>query len=288
MKTSIQNLAKSQIELKIEVPVEEFQGFIDKAVLSLGETMEIEGFRVGKAPKEMIEKHVSQPKIWQTAAEICVKETYIKAVTEQKLEPLGQPEIAILKLVPGNPFEFKAKISVLPAVTLPDYKKIAAQVKKRSVTVSAEEIEKLRQEKERIEKERLRQEILEKIAGDCQIDIPEILVESEEKRMLENLKGQVLQMLGMSFEEYLKKLNKTEKELADSFAPEAQKRVKNSLVLREIEKQENIEVQEKELADEMAEISKHNPGLDKHQLKDYTESVIRNEKTLQLLEGLTS
>ena len=64
--------------------------------------------------------------------------------------------------------------------------------------------------------------------------------------------------------------------------------MKNSLVLREIEKQENIEVPEKELQTEMAKISQINPGLAQNQLKEYTESVIKNEKTLQLLENLTN
>lgn len=286
MKTTIQNLSKSQVELKIEVPTEEFKGFMEKAVLHLGQDIEIEGFRKGKAPKEIIEKQIGRERILQEASQECIRENYIKAVKEQKLEPLGQPEIEIFKIAPGNSFEFKAKIAVLPEIKLADYRKIASQVKKREVKVSQEEIERLKQEKERIEKERLRQEILEKIAEKSQMEIPEVLIISEKKRMLENIKQQVPQMLGFSFEDYLQKLQKTEKEMLDSFSAEAEKRVKNSLVLREIEKQENIEVPEKELQTEMAKISQINPGLDKNHLKEYTESVIKNEKTLQILEGL--
>lgn len=287
MKSTIQKLSNSQMELKIEVPAEEFKSFMEKTVLRLGQAVEIEGFRRGHAPKEIIEKQVGQDKILQEASQECVKENYVKAVREQKLEPLGQPEIEILKIAPGNTFEFKAKITVLPEIKLADYRKIASQIKKQEVKVSQEEIDKLKQEKERVEKEKCRQEILEKIAKESQIEVPEVLIESEKKRMLENIKQQVPQMLGLSFEEYLKKLNKTEKDLLDSFSTEAQKRVKNSLVLREIEKQENIEVEEKELQTEMDKISKINPGLDKNQLKEYTESVIKNEKTLQMLESFT-
>jgi len=69
--------------------------------------------------------------------------------------------------------------------------------------------------------------------------------------------------------------------------PEAERRIKNSLVLREIQKREKIEIPEKELSDEMAKIAKQNPDLDKNQLKDYTESVIKNEKAFEYLEGLT-
>jgi len=286
MKTTVQKLNSSQIELKIEIPAEEFKSFMEKAVLNLGQDIEVEGFRKGKAPKEVIEKKTGQEKILQTAAQECIRENYIKAIKEQNLEPLGQPEIEILKLAPGNSFEFKAKISILPEIKLPDYKKIASQVKKREVKVTDEEIVRLKQEKERVEKERLRNEILEKIAEESQIDTPQVLIESEQKRMMENIKQQVPQMLHIPFEEYLKKIQKTEKDLLDSFLEEAKKRVKNSLVLREIERKEDVKVDEKELEAEMQKISQMNPALDKNQLKEYGESVLKNEKILQLLENL--
>jgi FKBP-type peptidyl-prolyl cis-trans isomerase (trigger factor) len=287
MKTSIQNLAKSQIEIKFEIPVEEFQSFIDKATSRLGESVTVEGFRPGKAPKEIIEKTLGQEKILQAASQDCIRESYIEFIKEQKLEPLGQPEIAILKLTPGNPLEFKAKIAVLPEMELPDYKTIASSVKKREVKVTEEEIQQLKQEKERAEKERLRQEILDKIAKDAKGEIPEVLITSEKNRMLAGVKDQVHHMLGISFEEYLQRIKKTEKEIMDSFANDAEKRVKSSLVLREVQRKENVAVDEKEVQKEMAEFEKHNPGIEKSQLKEYTESALKNEKTLQLLEDLT-
>lgn len=287
MKTTIQNLPNSQVELKIEMPFNELRSFIDKATIDLGKDLEVEGFRKGKAPKETIEKNIGQDKILQAAAQACIQENYLKAIKEQKLEPLGQPVVEILKLALDNPFEFKAKITVLPEITLPDYKKIVSKIKRREVEVTKEEIERLKQEKERSEKERFRQEILGEITKDSKIEMPEILIESEKQRMLNTIKEQVPQMLGVGFEDYLKKLGKTEKELLDSFSQEAEKRVKNSLVLREIQKSENIEISEKELEEEMAKIGQMAPDLDKNQLKEYAESVIKNERTFKFLEGLT-
>ncbi|MFH1575631.1 MAG: trigger factor [Candidatus Nealsonbacteria bacterium] len=285
MKTEIQKLAKSQVEIKFEVSVEEFQTFMEKAVLRLGENVEVEGFRKGKAPKEMIKKTLGQEAILKEASQECVRENYLKIVKEQELEPLGQPEISVLKLAPNNPFEFKATATVLPEITIADYKEIVPKIKKKEVEVTKEEIEKLKQEKERQGKEKLRQEILDKIAVASKMEIPEVLIESEKSRMLSTIKEQVPQMLGIGFEEYLKKINKTEKEIVDSFLPEAERRIKSSLVLREIQKKEKIEISEKELSDEMDKIAKTNPNLDKNQLKEYAESVIKNEKTFKLLES---
>ena len=176
--------------------------------------------------------------------------------------------------------------TILPEVKLPDYRKIASQVKKREVSVTPEEITRLKKEKELIEKERIRTEILEKIAEESEVTLPQALIESEQKRMLEALKIQVPQMLQIDFEDYLKKINKTEEELSDHFLLEAQKRVKNTLVLIAIQKKENINIPEEEVARELEKISKINSQLDKNQLKEYTESAIKNERTFEFLENL--
>jgi len=301
METSIKKLPKSQIEILVRVPVEEFNNFIEKATSDLAKDLEIKGFRKGKAPKKIAEREIGSEKILEAAAKQAVKENYIRAVSENKIEAISEPEIEVLKLAIGNPFEFKAKISILPEVKLPDYKNIASQVKKREVVVSkdynpptasshllrkwAPEIERLRLEKERIEREMTREEILEQITQNSQIEIPEILVESEKKRMLESLKQQVPQMLQIKFDDYLAKIQKTEKELLDSFLPESEKRVKSFLVLKEIERRENIEVSEEEIKKEVDKISKIYPELDQNQLKEYAEGVIKNEKTFQFLEN---
>jgi len=292
MRVSVQRLAKSKIEVKIEVPTEEFNRFREKAVFNLGRDLELPGFRKGKVPKEIIEREIGQDKILTEASQICIEENYLKAVLENKIEAISQPEIEILKLAPGNPFEFKANVWVMPEIKLPDYKKIASETKKREISVSEEEIEKLKLEKERVEKERVRQEIIEKIAQITELETPEILVTEEQNRMLEGLKKTVPQTLQINFEDYLTRIGKSEKELLDSLLPEAQKRVRASLVLREIGKKENIGISDQEAEEEVNKILKYYPeaekikkDLDPQKLKEYTKEGLRNEKTLQFLES---
>lgn len=174
-------------------------------------------------------------------------------------------------------------------ITLPDYKKIASAVEKKKVEVTKEEIEKMKAEKERMEKERLRSDILDKITQQTELELPQHLIAAEQERMMQNLKGQVPQILGVSFEEYLKRLNKTEKEVSDSFLLEAQKKVKSFLVLKAIGEQEKIQATEEEIKKETARIMQGYPdmqNLDQNQLKEYTKEVICSEKTFQMLESL--
>jgi len=172
---------------------------------------------------------------------------------------------------------------------IPDYKKIAFQIKRGEIKVLPEEIERLRKEKERMEKERVRQEILEKISEGSDANIPDDLIERERGLILDGLKQQVSRAFRISFEDYLKKINKTEKELYDSLLPAAKKRIIGFLVLKEIAEKENINVSEEEVSKEEEAIIKNFPdaqNIDREQLKEYTKDIVRNEKTLNFLENL--
>jgi FKBP-type peptidyl-prolyl cis-trans isomerase (trigger factor) len=289
MKTEITKLPQSQVELKIEVSAEDFQSFRDKAVLEMAKDFQKEGFRKGKVPKEMVEKEAGEQKILSEASELCIRENYLKAVRENNIEAIGQPRIEILKMAPGNPLEFKATVSVMPEIGLPDYKKIVSRIPRKEVKVTDAEIAKLKEEKEKREKERIREEILEKIGNESQVEIPIALLESEQARMLENLKHQVGHMLNISFDEYLHKVGKNESEVFDSLRPEAERKVKNSLVLRKIAQNEKLEATDEEIKTESEKIVKNYPQasqLDQERLKEYSKEVIRNEKAFQLLENL--
>ncbi|OHA64179.1 MAG: hypothetical protein A2940_01650 [Candidatus Wildermuthbacteria bacterium RIFCSPLOWO2_01_FULL_48_29] len=149
----------------------------------------------------------------------------------------------------------------------------------------------LRHEKEMQERDRLRQEIIEKIAARSKLEIPDVLVEREKQVLLSEVKRGVEQMAQMPFAEYARKAGKTEQELFESFGQEAEQRVKRFLVLREVAKRESITPTPEEVTQEAdailehyASLQKAKKALDPDRLKEYTEGVLRHEKTLQFLE----
>ena len=125
MKTEIKNLPKSEMEILIELDPLEWGRFVDEATRELGKEVKIEGFRNGKAPKEMVEQKVGQGHILEAAADLAVRRTYPKVLEEKKIDAIGRPEVQVLKVAIGNPFEFKVKTAVLPLIKLADYRKIA-------------------------------------------------------------------------------------------------------------------------------------------------------------------
>jgi len=335
MTFSKKKLPKSQVEIEVEVSVEELDSYKEKAIGTLGQNLRVEGFRPGHVPAEIVIRELGQEKILTKAAELAVRESWLKILKEEQLEVIGEPEIQILKLALGNPLLFRVRAAVLPEIELPDYKDVAFKTERRQVQVQEQELEDaldwlresrkqedgtvpeasdefarslgqfenlsalkqslkqgLLHEKETRESERLRQEILEKIAGQAKGEIADLLVARERLAMMENLKKGVGDAFQMNFEDYLKKIEKSEQELFDSFGTEAEQRVKRYLVLREVSERESIEATPEEIEEETGRILQHYKNMktaardiDPKRLKEYTEGVIRHEKTLRFLES---
>lgn len=132
----------SQVELLFEVPAEVFIAREAEALKILGEDLEIDGFRKGKAPEDVVKKYLPEIAILEKMAELAISDLYPKTVTEEKLDVIGRPDVSITKLARGNALEFKVKATVLPELTLPDYKKIAkTEWKDESEDVTEEEVE---------------------------------------------------------------------------------------------------------------------------------------------------
>ena len=104
----------------------------------------------------------------------------------------------------------------------------------------------LKVEKEFKKNQSLRVKAIEMIGKESKTEIPELLIEREIDNMIQDLKLQLSQA-GLTLKDYLGQEKKEEKDLREEWKPEAQKRIKTSLVLREIAKKEKIMIDEKEL-----------------------------------------
>ncbi|MFH0852694.1 MAG: trigger factor [bacterium] len=426
MKVEITKLPKSEIELKVEVPSEEWQEFINEAAKELSRDLKIEGFRPGHAPSKMVEERIGLDKILEKATDLCVKKCYVEAILDDNIQAIGRPEISVTKIAKDNPFEFKARLAVLPEVKLPDYKKIArdAAKDKKEISISEEEINKslewlqrsrtkystvarpaqagdraevdfegecegeklpelcsknhpavlgrgyfmpgfeenllgmkegeekqfsllLREdfepkrlagkmidfrakmnlvqesklpelndafaqgigsfkdlaalqasvkdgvlaEKKEQERDRWRTKLIEEIAKKSNMEIPEIMVEGEVHRMLDELKAKISQV-GLTYEQYLERFKKTEQILHEEFEKIAGEKVRAYLTLKEIAMQEKIEVSEEEVTKEVDQALRHFAGqeqaeknIDLEQLKEYSKDVLKNRKVFEILEN---
>jgi len=424
MKVTKGEIQKAQIELTVEISAEEFKPFIERGAEAISKEVKIEGFRPGKVPFDVLKQKVGEMAILEEASRLAVNKTLDQAMKEhlEGKDIMGQPQINITKLAPGNPLEFKVILTILPEVILPDLKN--AKVKIKKVEIKPEEIEtmisQLREmrvrevitdkeakegdklivdiqiyldkvpveggqgkgtaviigkdyivpgfdkqligmkkgegkefklpypenhymknlagklvelkvkvtdvferelpevndefasgfglkhaqelkdniaksiEAERIQKEEQRAEIemLEKLIKEAKYgDIPDSVISHEAESMIHELEHEVTHQ-GGKFEDYLQSLKKTKEQLMLEVTPEALKRVKISLLIREIAIKEKVTVSEKEIDDKVEELSKQYKGYEKveervkaKEYRYYLRNSIANKKVVDMLKG---
>lgn len=213
---------------------------------------------------------------------------------EEKAFALVFPKDYFKENLAGKKVNFKVKVKKVQQMELPELNDDFARSLGGfdSLEDLRKELEEgVRKEKTIKETQRQRTEILERISKALQFEIPQVLVDLEKDRLLDDLKRETAQGLRTTFGDYLKKIQKTEKELRDSFSREAQKKVKELLILREIGKKEKIRVSEEEIKEAVNGFLKNYPGvsqakkeIDIDRLKEYYRGVIYHEKVFQVLE----
>lgn len=130
MKITVNKLPKSEVELLVVVDEKEFEGYHEKGFRRVQEVVEVDGFRKGNAPEDVIVKKYGEMVILEEMANMALRDAYIKAIDEHKLTPITEPKVTITKLAKGNPLEMSIRVTLMPEVTLPSYKKLAADAAK--------------------------------------------------------------------------------------------------------------------------------------------------------------
>ena len=122
---SCEKLEKSRVALTIETSAEEFEAAVNKAYLKMRGKINVPGFRVGKAPRKIIEKMYGAEVFYEEAVNIILPDAYEAAVKEQELEVVGYPQVE-LESCTKDGVVFKCTVAVYPEVKLGQYKGLEA------------------------------------------------------------------------------------------------------------------------------------------------------------------
>lgn len=141
MEVEVKKLPKSKREIIFHFSWEEILPCLERAAFKLSENLNIQGFRPGKVPREIVEKELGKTPVLTKGVEILIQEKYQEIISQKNLQPITPPKIEILRLESEKSFSFRIEVEVLPEVKLPDYRTIAAQIKKREIEVTDQEIE---------------------------------------------------------------------------------------------------------------------------------------------------
>ncbi|MCL0077241.1 trigger factor [Dehalococcoidia bacterium] len=121
MRISSDRIEGCQVVLNIEAETEEMERALEGTYRRLVKQAVVPGFRKGKAPRPMLERHLGRTALLNDAWDRLVPELYEQAVKEQGIEVFGQPQVEVTQV---DPLTFKATVPVRPVVELGDYRAI--------------------------------------------------------------------------------------------------------------------------------------------------------------------
>lgn len=214
---------------------------------------------------------------------------------EEKEFELSFPEKYHKKDLAGKPATFKVTMKLVQERQTPEIGDEFAKSLGEFENLEAlkKNMEKgMKEEKEQKHKEERRTKILDKIVEYVETDLPEVMVQEEVQKMMLEFDQQI-QSMGMNLDQYLVQLKKEKKDLEKDWEPQAEKRVKSALALKEIVKMEEISIDAKDVEVEMNKtlqyyknVKDFEKNVDMERLYSYTKGVLENEEVFQLLEKI--
>ena len=137
MKVQIEEISPIRKKLHFEVPSEDLQKALDQAYRKLGGKVMIKGFRKGKVPRSILEKHYGAQTHMETVSEL-IDRSYKDAIQEHGIIAVDLPKIGDLKIEERQPITFTAEVEVQPKIVAKDF--LGIKLEKNLPEVSDEEL----------------------------------------------------------------------------------------------------------------------------------------------------
>ena len=128
-------------ELLVEVSADYIDSIAEKSLADFAKEVEIDGFRKGNAPANLVKERVGEFRIFEESVQRAVQQVIPVILAEEKLDAITMPHVHMKKLAPGQPAEFMMHFYTMPEIELPDYKKIAKDIKKDEAELKPEEVD---------------------------------------------------------------------------------------------------------------------------------------------------
>lgn len=134
MKTNLLSKEKNVAKFTMEFTAEEFDQACIDAYKATKNQFSIDGFRKGKAPKSIIEKHYGEGVFFEEAVNQLFQQNYLNAVQELDLDIIDSPAAEFSEIGKGKPMTITITVPVYPVVEVKDYMGVEAEQEKAQVS----------------------------------------------------------------------------------------------------------------------------------------------------------
>lgn len=284
---SIKRLPKNTVEIKVTIAQDEIKKEYDKAFETLQRELTVEGYRKGKAPKSIAEKHLSKEAVYQQLIKTILPHIYESIVKEEKLKPVISPKIELVKAKEGEDWEIKMTVAEKPEVDLNNYKEAIKEAKekgkKADIWVPGKEPE--QKENKEMEKQRVLNSALSALLEKVKCEISELMLEEELDQRLARLLDDI-QKIGLTAEAYLKSKGTTMEQMKEKMKKEVEETYKLEFILSAIADSENITIDQKDMDVLFANIKDEKERKAAQENAYFYASILRKQKTLEFIASL--
>ena len=273
MTSTIDKSADGSVALTITIPWADVAKTYEKTVVEMVAKAELPGFRIGKAPRELVEKNLDKTKVYEEALKELIPSSYNTAVTEQKVKPIVSPKIELKDATENKDWVFIAHTCEKPTITIGDYKTAIGGLTKKILKPGEEP------------KKPTLDELLMALYKEIKATLPALLVEHEVNRLLSELIDQT-KKLGLTVEQYLASTGRNADSIKKEYEEQARRTLTLEFALEEIADKEGILVSDDDID---AVIKTGKTDEEKKALEAqryYLASVLRRQKTLDFLASI--
>ncbi len=216
---------------------------------------------------------------------------------EEKKFSVIFPKEYYKKELAGKNIDFKVKMKLVQKIELPElngeFAKSLGKFKDLENLKSSIR-EGMEAEAKNKARDELREKIIDQIIAGSEMEIPDLLIESELDLMLRELEHNIIQS-GIEFEKYLENLKTSRESLRQGWRKDAERRVKLNLIMREINKKEEIKIEAEALKEKVDQILKAYSGkeeaeknIDVQRLREHLEEAMVKDEIFKMLEKIAT
>ncbi|MFA5136886.1 MAG: trigger factor [Patescibacteria group bacterium] len=286
IKHTLKKLPSNTYEILIDIPWDEIEKEYKSAFDLILADFSFEGFRKGKVPKALAEKHIPKDQVYTQLIRTLVPRIYEDIIKKEGLKPIVSPKIDLVKAKENEMWQIKAILAEKPDVNLKEYKKklteAKAALKTDDIWVPGKE---QKQEDQNKKKDRMLQIALSTLLTEVSCEVSPILIETELNRKLTQLVDDV-QKIGLTVDSYLQSKNLTMDKLKNQYTREITDMYKLEFILLEIADKENINISQADLDAFFGNLKEAKEKEAAKANSYFYASVLRKQKTLDFLISL--
>ena len=138
MNHTLKKIDQNQTELVVELAKDDLKEYINRTESEIGKDFQLDGFRKGKVPKDLLKKNLDTKQVLESALDLAMKDSLAKTIEKEKLDVLNVSKLEV-KENTSEKLVYKVILTLFPEIKIQDFSKL--KVVRRDIQVEQKDID---------------------------------------------------------------------------------------------------------------------------------------------------